>query len=503
MSESISEKLNLTTLKSSFWRYLPKMNREENKDKPMVYLFEFAGAIGSGKTATAEAVSELIDECGIRKNYVVINIFEDIVDDDNKKAIEDFYASGSQDDGELENTICSKRIRTLISALNVALNCDQKTIIISDRSVEEDIVFINKLLTKHKEDSDQEISDKLYTIRTNIETFLSDINEFKSRVIHKIIYLDPGLDNAIKRIRHRGRPSEQQISYELLDTLTIGPKGFSKGDVHIIENANFDIKETALMAYERIIWELSTPNEIHHLPLHKMLVSFYGVPGSGKTHFLKELETKLSQFSFKNGCDPDFDAVVKDESDEADIVEAQRKVYESDDNPMSPDKMQSWIDKRRIADFEACKDDHFCAFTFTDVGPLTSVVFRNSTDCVNKNENNHYAKWFVNADGGDFDIFVNVVVEPTEGLSEVRRHIKDRGRPGEYEYFTEEKLDQIQELIREQINKQPNGTPEEYDGTYHAMVVCENDYSNASVDKMFHAVMETIRNAVIGYSASR
>ncbi len=503
MSESLSEKLNLTTLKSSFWRYLPKMNRDENKDKPMVYLFEFAGAIGSGKTATAEAVSELIDKCGIRKDYVIINIFENILDDDNKKAIEDFYASGSKDDSELENTICGNRMMTLINALNVALNLDQKTIIISDRSIEEDIVFINKLLANHDGDSELEISDKLCTIRTNIETFLSNINEFKSRIIHKILYLDPGLDNAIKRIRRRGRPSEQQISYELLDTLTMGPEDFSNGDVHVIENADFDIKETALMSYERIIWELATLDGAHGLPLHKVLISFYGVPGSGKTYFLKELETKLSQFSFSEGCDPDFGAVVRDKSDEADIVEAQRKVYESADNQMSADEMQSWIDERRIADFDACQDDHFCAFTFTDVGPLTSVVFRNSTDCTDKNENDDYAKWFVATDGGDFDIFVNVVVEPTEGLSEVRSHIKDRGRPGEYEYFTEEKLGQIQELIREQINKQPNGTPEKYNGTYHTMVVCENDYSNASVEKMFHSVMETIRNAVIGYSASR
>lgn len=503
MSESLSEKPNLTTLKESFWRYLPKMNRNENKDKPMVYLFEFAGAIGSGKTATADAVTELLSLCGITETYRVFKLNEDILNKDNKKAIEDFYASGSEDDSELENTICGNRIRTLIDTLNVALSCEEKTIIVSDRSVEEDIAFINMLLAKHKsKDLASEVIDRLYTIRLNIETFLSNINEFESRVIHKILYLKPGLDNAIKRIRHRGRPSEQQIGYELLDALTVEPSGFSKGDVYVIKNADFDIKETAFMAYERIIWELASPNEAHGLPLHKMLVSFYGVPGSGKTYFLKELKNKLEQFSFDNGCDPDFDAIVKDESDEKDIVEEQRKVYESDGNPMTADDMQSWIDKRRIEDFEECVDDHFCAFTFTDVGPLTSVIFRKSTDCIDKSENNDYAKWFVNSDGGNFDIFVNVIVEPAEGLQEVRCHIKDRGRPGEYEYFTEEKLDQIQELIREQINKQPNGTSND-GSTYHTMVVCENDYSDTSVDKMFHFVMEAMRNAVIGYSASR
>ena len=499
--------MNLTTLKKSFSRYLPELSRRKNEDKPMVYLFEFAGAIGSGKTATTEAVSELIDKCGVRKNYMIINIFEDILSKDNKEAIDDFYASGSQDDSELENTICGKRIMTLINALNVALKSDVKTIVISDRSVEEDIAFIDMLIKKHESNNENDIVDKLFTIKVNIETFLNELDEFDSRVIHKIIYLNPGINNALDRIRHRGRPSEQQIDSELLETLTFSPEDFrgADEDIYVIDNAEFNINETALMAFERIIWEIATPNEnCSPLPLHKMLVSFYGVPGSGKTHFLKELETKLSQFSFKNGCDPDFDAVVKDESDEADIVEAQRKVYEATGNQMSADEMQTWIDKRRIADFESCMNERFCAFTFTDVGPLTSVVFRNATDCVDKREDNEYAEWFVNADGAyhEFDIFVNVVVEPTEGLSEVRKHIKERGRPGEYEYFTEEKLGQIQELIREQINKQPNGEPR-IDGTYHINVVCKNDYSDAAVDKMFHSVMETMRNAVIGYSESR
>lgn len=493
--------MDLTTLKNSFFEYLPNIRREivGHSALPFVHLFEFAGAIGSGKTATTDAVIEMLHQCGIDNKFRIFKLNEDIINDDNKKAIDDFYANGSKDDSQLENTICGNRIQMLIDALNVALNCGKESIIISDRAVEEDCAFIDSLLNKCQE---VEVAGRLKTIKLNIKQFLSDINRFQTRIIHHVLYLDPGIDNAIKRIRHRGRPNEQQIDSELLSELTTDPDEFENGEVHVIDNANFDIKETALMAYERIIWEIATPQSSQYLPLHKLLVSFYGVPGSGKSYFVKEMSERLSRFSFEDeGCDPDFCCSVLDQSEERDIMDAQREVYEDTGKQLSPDLMQDWIDQRRIGEFEN-QIDHFCAFTFTDVGPITSAVFRETTGCLNKSEKNGYSDWFVDTDGGDFDIFVNVVVLPSGGLSEVRQHIKDRGRPGEYEYFTEERLDNINETIRLQINKQSAGVSE-FGATYNVMVVCENDYSQASVDKMFHSVMETIRNAVIGYSASR
>lgn len=494
--------IDLTTLKGSFERYFNDLDfyiNNKPSEKSLVYLFEFAGPIGSGKTATADAVAEMLAQCKFVKQtgYHIFKLNEDIISEENKKAIEEFY-KGQKDGSELEKVICGNRMQMLIDSLNVALSKKEPSIIISDRSIEEDKEFINFLISRS---ADWDASDKLYTIKTNINNFLETINLTKTRIVHNILYLNPGLDVAIDRIRRRGRPNEQQINCKTLEELTKDPNHFINGNVHVIENDGLNVDETAFMAYERIIWEVAPPKKHHNVPLHKMLVSFYGVPGSGKTYFLEKIKEKMSQFGEDSNCEPDFDAIIKDGSDDDEMVEAQRKVYEENNGRLTPDEMQNWIDTRRLNDFEDSLDDHFCAFVFTDVGPLTSAIFRKSTGCEPVLSDNYFY-WFSDVGGGDFDIFVNVVVEPSGGLSEVRNHIKERGRPGEYEYFTEEKLDEINELIREQINMQPNGRTN-FGRTYHTFVVCKNDYSDESVDNMFHSVMETMRNAVIGYSASR
>lgn len=495
--------IDLTTLKGSFERYFNDLDfYKDNKptEKSLVHLFEFAGPIGSGKTATADAVAEMLAQCKFVKQtgYHIFKLNEDIISEENKKAIAEFY-EGQKDGSELEKVICGNRMQMLIDSLNVALSKEEPSIIISDRSIEEDIQFIEYLMSRS---SDWDVSDKLYTIITNINNFLETINLTRTRIIHNILYLNPGLDTAIERIRHRGRPNEQQINYTTLVELTTNPKCFQNGNVRVIENGSLNVEETALMAYERIIWEVAPLRKCHNIPLHRMLVSFYGVPGSGKTYFLEKIKEKMSQFGHDAECEPDFDAVIKDGSDDDEMVEAQRKVYEENNGRLTPDEMQSWIDNRRLNDFDDLLSDHFCAFVFTDVGPLTSEIFRKSTGCKPVLSDNYFY-WFSDVGGGDFDIFVNVVVEPSGGLSEVRNHIKERGRPGEYEYFTEEKLDEINELIREQINTQPNGRTSNFGSAYHTFVVCKNDYSDESVNNMFHSVMETMRNAVIGYSASR
>lgn len=486
--------IDLTAIKCSFWRYMDAIRQpyQTGVVAHPIYLFEFAGAIGAGKTATADATVELMHQCGLDKKFRIFHINEDIQSNDNKKAIDDFYNEKSESsDADLENTICGKRIQNLIDVLNVAGSTENElpAIIISDRSVEEDVKFICNLIEKN---GDCGVSDKLYAIKQNIYTFLRNINDFESRVIHKVLYLWPGLEEALNRIRRRGRPNEQQINYDTLSKLTTFPEDFSYGVIFDINNSELDIEEAALMSYERIIWEIAAPldndESENKVPLHKVLVSFYGVPGSGKSYFLKELHAKLSVFSFEEGCYPDFCATVFDQSDGPHIEEEQRKIYENEDLAMTADDMQDWIDDRRIAAFDELEGDHFSAFIFTDVGPLTSVIFRRVTGCINVDEDNEYAKWFSCGNSHRYDIHINVVVEPSGDLDEVRQHIKERGRPGEYEYFTVEKLEEIDGEI-EQFVKNP--------------LVVSNDYSQSSVEEMFHKVMGAIRNAVIGYSTSR
>ena len=453
--------MDLTKLKKSFSDYLPKLKSGEGK----IHLFEFAGAIGSGKSATTESVVEMMTAVGIP----VTKLNEDILSEDNKKAIDDFYASGSNDDGELENTICGNRIKMLINALNVALDCDNDHIIVSDRAVEEDLSFIDMLIKKHRaSDNDQKVLDKLYTVRSNICLFLSNINETGSRVDHHIVYLNPGLYKALDRIRRRGRPNEQQMDVKTLRMLTKSPYSFRFGKVHIIDNSYLSAKETAFVAFEEISEKVFGKRD-------RVLVSMYGVPGSGKTYMAKKFCEKMPKF-YDDLC-----VLVLDRSDESEMEEEQRKVYEGENGALGNDDMQNFIDKRRIDSFAKVIGDVSPLITVTDVGPLTSQIFRKF---YGSKEDDSYKNFLANSLG--FDICLNVVIKPVGGMNEVRKHIDKRGRPGEYQYFTECRLGEISDIIAEQV----------LFGTNMA-TICENDYSEVSVEKMFHVIMETMINAVI------
>lgn len=448
-----------------------------------VFLFEFAGAIGSGKTVTSKIAVEFLKRCKSCKNYKILTLNEDITSDSNKKAIEDFYA-GNSNDADLETVICGKRMKSLIrvlnSALKIANNEERLVIIVSDRAIEEDLTFINNLLIKHRFDDDRTISNRLQTICENIETFVNDIQNDKSRVIHEVIYLKPDLETAISRIRKRGRPSEQQISKELLKSLTTDPLEF-EGNTKIINNTFLTERECALLAFRHIramcdfFMSCSIRNSNR---LGKMLISFYGVPGSGKTYLVNRITEKIKEVS---GFTP---MKVLDDSDCKEMVDAQNEVYTDTSRKLTPDEMQDWIDRRRIGSFKSAVSNGSSSLVFTDVGSQTSIVFRKTSGCVNVNEKNNYSKWF--DESGVFDSFVNVVVAPkTGGLAEVRNHIKERGRPGEYEYFTEERLCEISKEINNYVKN---------DNTVHV----ENDYTEECVMNVFHKVMESIINATIG-----
>ena len=471
-----------TTLVKSFCDLMPNLRM---LGMP-VFLFEFAGAIGSGKTVTSKITVEFLKRCKSSRNYKILTLNEDITSDGNKKAIEDFYA-GNSNDADLETVICGKRMKSLIrvlnSALKVANNEERLVIIVSDRAIEEDLTFINNLLIKHRFDDDRTISNRLQTICENIETFVNDIQNDKSRVIHEVIYLKPDLETAISRIRKRGRPSEQQISKELLKSLTTDPCEFA-GHAEIINNTFLTERECALVALRHIrslcdfFMSCSIRNSNR---LGKVLISFYGVPGSGKTYLVNRITEKIKEVS---GFTP---TRVLDDSDCKEMVDAQNEVYTEASQKLTPDEMQDWIDRRRIDSFKSAVLNGLSSLVFTDVGSQTSIVFRKTSGCINVDEKNDYAKWF--DESGVFDSFVNVVVAPKSGgLAEVRNHIKERGRPGEYEYFTEERLFEIDKEINNYVRN---------DNTVHV----ENDYTEECVMDVFHKVMESLINATIGSSS--
>lgn len=473
-------RIDLTKPKSDFKKYIPQVTETYHP----VFLFEFAGPIGAGKSETCKELSKLFEEMKIQQHGFRMNALEeDIYSESTKSAIDDFYSGKSDSPSELEKTICSTRLQMLINLLLLHKEADNgPRIILSDRAFEEDIVFIKKLLA---EETREEEIESLNNIVDNIEKFAMELDELDSAVIHYVIYLNPGLPEALRRIKRRGRPSEQQIDYSALSDLTSDPLKTFVGTVLPYGNEKISARETATLLANVILDEINSYGTYAELPSPKVLLSAYGVPGSGKTSLIRKLQSNLIGFSHEL-------MVFLDDSDSEDIVEKQKLVYEESAKCLTPEEMQWYIDKRRIKGFrELLEGSNGKSLMITDIGPQTSNIFRSTNDLKLD------SKYLMQLEG-NYDVFVNVVVFPdleVPSWTRCRRAIKERGRPGEYEWFTDERLECINVAIRQEVQTD--------DRKNVTTVVADNLYDEESLNTMFHQTMEGLRNAIIRYATSR
>ena len=440
-----------------------------------IYLFEFGGAIGSGKSETAKKVIPFLLKClggecrGDRAGgFNVVELREDINSDANKKAIDDFYKGGGSSPSELERQICGRRLQMLLDVIKRQLEHDVRPLIIlSDRCIEDDLLFIKELINKNK-NLEQE-RRKLINIHDNISTFVVGMNVFDSAILHTTIYLEPSPDEALARIRKRGRPNEQQIDKATLWRLTGESDKLICNDVVSIDNGHITPIETATIAFYEILKRLRLAPRI--------LVSLYGIPGAGKSYMAKEFGRLLSVVNPVTMVKTF--ATVLDESEQSDIVEEQRKIYEDEHYRMSADEIQNWIDNRRLRRFKEIDTETY-PLVITDIGPRTSQIFRNVTECSTPDF------CYENTVSEMFDVCMNVVVN-AEGLDVVRQHIAERGRPGEYEYFTESRLRRIDEEIRECVC------------VANVHIPATNRYDKLSAKDLFHGLLHHIRNVLEGW----
>jgi len=473
-------RIDLTKPKSDFKRYIPQVQDTYHP----VFLFEFAGPIGAGKSETCRELFNLFEEMkipytGFRFNHLE----EDIYSESTKKAIDDFYSGKSDSPSELEKTICSNRLQMLINKLLYHKQADDgPRIVLSDRAFEEDIVFIDNLLANETRENEIE---RLNNIKSNIKEFARGLDEFDSAVIHYVIYLDPGLSEALRRIKKRGRPNEQQLNFISLGRLTSDPLRTFAGTVLPFGNKDISARETATLLANIILDEINSYGTYAELPSPKVLLSAYGVPGSGKTSLIRKLHSNLIGFSHE------FE-VFLDDSDSDEIVEKQKLVYEESTKCLTPEEMQKYIDKRRIEGFRRLlKGSNSLLLMLTDIGPQTSNIFRSTnglkldTEYLMELEGNH-------------DVFVNAIIFPDlESTSwyRCRKAIKERGRPGECEWFTEERLERINVAIRQMVQT------DERKNVFN--VELDNIYTEESLEEMFRQTMEGLRNALIRYATSR
>lgn len=473
-------RIDLTKPKSDFKRYIPQVQETYHP----VFFFEFAGPIGAGKSETCRELFYLLNEMKIpQQGWRVDLLEEDIYSESTKSAIDDFYSGKSDSPSELEKTICSTRLQMLINSFLLHKQTGNiPRIILSDRAFEEDTVFIYNLLANETRENEIE---HLNNIKDNIKQFAEELNDINSAVIHYVIYLNPGLSEALNRIKKRGRPSEQQLSFISLSNLTSDPLRTFAGNVLTYGNKDISARETSTLLANIILDEINSYGTYAELPAPKVLLSAYGVPGSGKTSLIRRLYGNLIGFSHE------FD-VFLDDSDSDEIVEKQKLVYEDSTECLTPEEMQKYIDKRRIEGFrELIRDSKGKSLMLTDIGPQTSNIFR-STNGLKLD-----AEYLMELEG-NYDVLVNAMVFPdleSTSWTRCRRAIKERGRPGEYEWFTEERLECINVAMRQMVQT------DERKNVFN--VELDNLYTEESLEEMFHQTMEGLRNALIRYATSR
>lgn len=440
-------------------QFLDYFSGDENFDN--ITILEICGAVGSGKSETVKELEELIrqsDNFGMGDDAEFAFLYEDIQSEETKTAINGFY-NHTMPAVELERIICANRINNYINAIH--RKSDKKyRFIISDRSIMEDIPFIDTLITKKNE-------KELTNIIRNINGIY---NVFRRWGLNVIKYeLNPGLDICLERIRKRNRPSEKEIDKELLERLSMWIRADRKFD-----NSATDPKETALMlfcAFYRNWFEMSDSQ----LPPPKVLVSLYGIPGSGKTTLLRAMEYMLNIPNAK---------FIEDISESEDIKEMQKNVYTENPERMTPSEVQLVLDKRRIAMFKEQIDD-FTDFVFTDIGPKTSEIFRRVTNC--ELDDTYDSELSEN-----FDIFLNVIIEPPDMGSAIS-HIKSRGRPGEEQGLNEDYL----RKLWDEVNYLNRGF--HHRGRPKHTVSSINYYNRNSLYNIFDNVMWELCHAITFY----
>ena len=146
---------------------------------------------------------------------------------------------------------------------------------------------------------------------------------------------------------------------------------------------------------------------------------------------------------------------------------------------MTPDHIQRCIDERRIRQFSSMfNGDMVQWITLTDIGPVTARIFKRTTGC--EDTSDVYFNWF----NGRFEIFLNVVISPKNGIRDVQEHIVKRGRPGELGYFTGERLKTIGYEIEHEV---------------YINLAVKNDYTTEVITETSHSVIGMLRNAIVGY----
>lgn len=407
-------------------------------------LFEMCGAIGCGKTAIVKGMEKIYNGIVSAHKRLPIRlqsepyipkmrfVYEDVTSTKCLSAIESYY-NGTMSSVQMEGIITQQHITNLLDKME---GLDYNEIIISDRSIIEDLLFIDEL---YKRGSVEPLdSPAMESIVDNVRSVACTLNRHgKSRRI----LINTDIDECLRRISKRGRPFEGGINADTLKPLVL-PREFC----NLITNFDPSLSETAcatamfieILNFVRTCTNppLRDAGKVQPIPfIPKTLISLYGIPGVGKTFILKAIENLFDRVSWPEA------PIIYDESDSKSRLDLMKAVYGGAEIP--PNVVQYQIDTERYKSMASKVNlNHFL---FTDVGSETSNIFAKVNNCnppCIMPPNLTYSDAVKSMFGKELNINLH------SGMEDVLKRINMRGRHNEYKGLTVGYLGDILKGIR-------------------------------------------------------
>lgn len=179
------------------------VKKDEHNTKPIVIVVD--GIIGSGKTS---CIRECLKPQLRLRGYKVTAIYEPVELWKKSGVLERYYQDPTRFAYQFQTRIFHDRIKVCQAKYKKYLDnikVDTQHIFLAERSIFTDIIFMKMLHDTHV------IHDHEYTDYIDLWTMWSQLLPFD---IDAFIYIDPSIDEAMRRVKLRSRKGESTISKE-------------------------------------------------------------------------------------------------------------------------------------------------------------------------------------------------------------------------------------------------------------------------------------------------
>lgn len=320
-----------------------RLAKQRHKNITIVQMF---GAIGCGKSTIVSAIENMVN--GAKHSDKFKFVREKHLEIDG--TVSEYYAglSGAAQFVELEHVICGDRLDTLVSAIE---NAEPNTIIITDRSILEDVTFIRQYIDNELDkDRPQEclglmrFADDIESVDYMLGTLFNCVN----------IRIDTPHEICKERTVIRGREFERTLTAEKIAELDkyseLYIEEFPRLDGELDPQVNAAI--VLLMLGEKIVGR-------------NVCLSVYGLPGSGKSTVCEHIWRMLPFVGFKYLLDS------SDSHLRRNVMGTQYSI-----NLLDASALQCYLDIERIGDLMFAKGNAL----LTDIGSATSLIFSRAND---------------------------------------------------------------------------------------------------------------------------